>query len=145
MRALAPIVRLQRKLANTAKRVSKVTGEVQRWANAPAELRDAATTVTTALAAMLAGATALPDNFKPERERKASSRQLAVGMKVTLRDKFIAKYEGILEPEERASLEVLSISRAHVSVRMPSGARIVLPRGHVAKLMVGRASDAGSE
>jgi hypothetical protein len=133
MRALAPVVRLRRKLTANVTRLSKLSGEVQRWANAPAELRDAATTVTTALAAMLTVATGLPDDFKPERERKGSARQLAIGMKVTLREKVIAKYDGIVVPEERASLGVASIGRTHVSVKTAAGALVVLPRNHVVK------------
>jgi hypothetical protein len=133
MRALAPVVRLRKKLTANVTRLSKLSREVQRWANAPAELRDAATTVTTALAAMLTVATGLPDDFTPERGRKGSARQLTVGTKVTLREKAIEPYADVIAPEERASLEVASIGRTHVSVKTAAGALVVLPRNHVVK------------
>lgn len=131
MRALAPVARLRRKLESNERRVVKLAREVRRWANAP-ELRDAATAVTTALTAMLAVATALPDDFKPERERKGSKRQVSIGMKVTLREKVSAKYDGILGGEERKDLEVVALTAKHVSVKTSAGALVVLPRAHVA-------------
>ncbi len=132
MRALSPAVRLRRKLANTAKRLSKISGEVRSWANAPPELRDASSTTMTMLSAMLAGAVALPDDFKPERVRKALAGQLAVGTLAALRPKVSVKYDGILDPEERQSLEIVSVALGFVSVRTIRGACLVLPRAHVA-------------
>jgi hypothetical protein len=133
MRALAPVMRLRKKLTANVTRLSKVAREVQRWANGPAELRDAATTVTTALAAMLTVATGLPDDFMPERERKGSARQLTVGTKVTLREKAIERYADVIAPEDRATLEVASIGRTHVFVKTAAGALVVLPRNQVVK------------
>lgn len=132
MRALAPVARLRRKLDANSKRIATIHGEVQRWANAP-ELRDAANAVTTALASMRAVATALPDDFRPERERKGSTRQLAIGTKVSLRAKLVERYADVISPEERGSLEVVSIGRAHVSVKTASGALVVLPPSHIVK------------
>ncbi|MBN9164509.1 MAG: hypothetical protein BGO98_13650 [Myxococcales bacterium 68-20] len=133
MRDLAPVVRVRRKLESTVKRFTKVAAEVERWKNAPA-LREAATDVATSLAAMLSEATTMPDDFKPERDRKANGHQLAVGAKVTLREKFVARYEDVLGPAERTSLEVISVARGHVSVKTSTGSRLVLPRGHVTRL-----------
>lgn len=132
MRALAPIVQVRRKVESTITRFTNIANEVRRWKNAPA-IREAASKVEVALAGMLAEATTTPDTFEPERERKASAKQLTPGTKVALRDKFVARYDGVLEPAERASLEVVAIARGHVSVKTATGARIVLPRGHVAK------------
>ncbi len=140
MRALAPVVRLRRKLEANVKRLSKIANEVSQWQNA-SELRDAATSVTTALAAMMGIATALPHDFKPARVGNAGSRQLVPGSKAGLRPKVAAKYEGILEPDERENLEIVSIARGGlVSVKTVRGARVVLPRAHIAK----RATDEGT-
>jgi hypothetical protein len=40
-------------------------------------------------------------------------------------------YVGILEPEAATNLEIVSVSRAHVSVKTSAGALIMLPHGHV--------------
>lgn len=137
MRALAPVVRLRKKLEANAKRLSKVSEEALSWANAPSELREAATSATTALAALIAVAMALPDDFKPEGIRNGSARHLAPGSKVTIRENVSTKYDGILEPEERSTLEVVSVSSGKharvVSVRTASGLRLVLPRAHVTR------------
>lgn len=138
MRALAPVVRLRKKLEANAKRLAKVSEELQRWANGPTELRAAATTLTTALASMLAVANALPDNFKPERERKGSARDLVPGAKAVLRAKVAARYDDIIEPDERGNLEIVSIARGGlVSVKTATGTRLVLPRSHVTKAAAG--------
>lgn len=138
MRALAPITRLRRKLTANATRLATIHREVQRWANAPAELRDAATAVTTALAAMLALATALPDDFKPARERKGGARQLVPGAKAVLRAKVAPRYDGIIGPDERENLEIVSVARGGlVSVKTVTGSHLVLPRSHVTKAAAG--------
>ena len=132
MRALTPIVQVRRKVDSTIKRFATLADEVRRWKNAP-DLREAAGEVETALVALLAEATTTADAFEPEKERKAPGSQLKPGTKVALRDKFVARYEGILESTERTSLEVVAIARGHVSVKTATGARIVLPHGHVAR------------
>jgi len=134
MRRLAPIVRVRRKIESTVKRFANVAEEVRRWKNAPA-LREAATTVETALAGLLAEATTTTDAFQPERERKACAHQLQPGTKVTFRDKFVPRYEGVLEASERTSLEVVATARGQVSVKTATRARLVLPRGHLAKVV----------
>lgn len=137
MRRLAPIVQVRRKVESTITRFANLADEVKRWRNAP-DLREAATKVETALAGLLAEATTTADTFQPERERRVSASQLTPGEKVALREKFVARYEGVLDPAERATLEVVTTTRGHVSVKTATGARIVLPRGHVA-----RATDTG--
>lgn len=132
MRALAPVVRIRRKLEATALRFSNIASEVKRWKNAP-DLGETASKVETTLAAMLADAATMPDSFRPERERKRSSRQLTSGTKVVLREKAAAKYAGIFEQEAGTTLEVVSVTRAHVSVKTAAGTLVVLPRAHVAK------------
>lgn len=135
MRVLAPIVQVRRKVESTIKRFANLANELRRWKNAP-ELREAASKVEAALAGLLAEATTTADTFEPQKERKASASQLQPGAKLALRDKFIATYEGILDAAERVNLEVVAIARGHVSVKTSTGARIVLPRGHVAKMDV---------
>jgi hypothetical protein len=93
--------------------------------------------VETALAGLLAEATTTADTFEPEKERKASANQLKPGTRLALRDTFVARYEGILDPAERTNLEVVATARGHVSVKTTTGARIVLPRGHLAKRVDG--------
>jgi hypothetical protein len=132
MRALAPIERLRKKLEATAKRFSKIANEVQRWKNAP-DLGEKAASIETALAAMVADATTMPDAFEPERERKGTARQLAAGAEVVLRERVAAKYSGLLETEPGAKLEVVAVTRGHVSVRTTAGALVVLPRAHVTR------------
>lgn len=133
MRELAPALRLRKKLEANVKRLSKIANEIGRWQNA-SDLRAAATSVTTGLAAMLGVAMALPDDFKPERGRKGGARHLVPGAKAVLRPKVLAKYDGILEPEERANLEIVSVAPGGlVTVTTVSGSRLVLPRSHVAK------------
>ncbi|MBS2014025.1 MAG: hypothetical protein JST00_14140 [Deltaproteobacteria bacterium] len=132
MRALAPVVRLRKKLEATAKRFSKIANEVKRWRNAP-DLGAKASTVEATLAAMLGGAATLPDAFEPERERKGSARQLAAGAEVVLREKVAAKYAGLLETEPGASLEVVAVTRGHVSVRTTAGALVVLRRAQITR------------
>ncbi|MBX3221914.1 MAG: hypothetical protein KF795_15465 [Labilithrix sp.] len=133
MRELSPVVRLRKKLASNAKRMAKIVGEAQRWSNAP-ELREATASVGSALTALLAVASALPDDFKPERERHVGSRKVSVGMKVGLVEKLASKYDGVIDAEERTALEVVSLAKGLVSVRTASGARIVLPIRHVTRL-----------
>ena len=135
MRRLAPLVRVRRKVESTITRFTNLADEVRRWRNAPA-LGEAASKVEAALAGMLVEVTTTPDAFEPDRERKASAKQLRPGTKVALRDKFVARYDGVLDLGERASLEVVAFARGHVSVKTATGARIVLPRGHVAKVDV---------
>lgn len=132
MRALAPIVRVRRKAESTIKRFANLADEIRRWKNAP-DLREAASKVEAALAGLLAEATTTADNFEPEKERKAGANQLKPGTRLALRDKFVARYEGVLDADERANLEVVTTARGHVSVKTATGARIVLPRSHVAK------------
>jgi hypothetical protein len=132
MRALTPIVQVRRKVESTIMRFTNLADEVRRWKNAPA-LHEAASRVEAALAGMLAEATTTPDTFQPEKERKASSKQLKPGTRVILRDKFVARYDGLLEPAERASLEVVATARGHISVKTAMGVRIVVPRGHLVK------------
>lgn len=132
MRALAPVVRLRKKLEATAKRFSKIANEVKRWRNAP-DLREKASTVEATLAAMVGDAASLPDAFEPERERKGSARHLAAGAEVVLREKVAAKYSDLLETEPGATLEVVAVTRGHVSVRTTAGALVVLPRAHVTR------------
>lgn len=132
MRRLAPIVQVRRKVESTIKRFTNIADEVRRWRNAPA-LGEAASKVEAALTGLLAEVTTTPDTFDPEKERRASGKQLTPGTMVALRDKFVARYDAVLEPAERASLEVVAIARGHVSVKTVAGARIVLPRGHVQK------------
>ena len=74
------------------------------------------------------------DNFEPEKERKAGANQLKPGTKLALRDKFVARYASILDAAECANLEVVTAARGHVSVKTTSGARLVLPRGHLAQV-----------
>lgn len=148
MRELAPIVRLRRKLQATVLRFSNIAGEVKRWKNAP-DLGETASKIETTLAAMLTDATTMPDSFQPERDRKGHPRQLVPGLKVLLSEKVAMKYVGILEPEAASNLEIVSVSRAHVSVKTAAGALIVLPRGHVTRIAtmqaVGLANDLRAE
>jgi hypothetical protein len=132
MRRLTPIVQVRRKVDSTIKRFTNLADEVRRWKNAPG-LHEATSKVEVALAGMLAEATTTPDTFEPERVRKAAASHLTPGTAVALRDKFVARYDGVLDPAERASLEVVAIARGHVSVKTATGARIVLPRGHVTR------------
>lgn len=136
MRALAPVVRLRKKLEATAKRFSKIANEVKRWRNTP-ELGEKASTVEAMLAAMVGDAATLPDAFEPERERKGSARQLVAGAEVILRERVAAKYAGLLETDQGASLEVVAVTRGHVSVRTTAGAPVVLPRAHVTRATAG--------
>lgn len=133
MRELPPVVRLRRKLASNAKRMAKIIREAQRWTNAP-KLGEQAAALGTALAAMLAVASDLPDDFKPNRERQAGSRKVSVGMKVGLVERVATRYDGMIDAEERTTLEVVSIAKGLVSVRSACGARLVLPVRHVTRL-----------
>lgn len=130
MRRLPPIVQVRRKLQSTITRFANLAVEVRAWRNAP-DLSEAATRVEASLAGMLAEAMTTSDAFQPDKER-AAARPLPVGARVALREKFGARYEGVVDPEERASLEVVATTRGHVSVKTATGLRLVLPRGHVA-------------
>ncbi len=130
MRRLPPIVQVRRKLQSTITRFANLAVEVRAWRNAP-DLSEAATRVEASLAGMLAEAMTTSDAFQPDKER-AASRPLPVGARVALREKFGARYEGVVDPEERASLEVVATTRGHVSVKTATGLRLVLARGHVA-------------
>lgn len=142
MRRLAPIVRVRRKVDSTIKRFANLADEVRRWKNAP-DLREAASKVETALAGLLAEATTTADTFQPERERKASANQLKPGTKVSLRDKFVARYErrpracGAREPRgrfdrARSRLREDRDRRAHRAAARP------LVEGHRCGADVGR-------
>lgn len=130
MRQLAPIVRLKKKLEATSKRFSNIASEVKRWQNA-LELGEQAKTVEASLAAMLHAVTTMPTEFSPARQKRGNPRQLTVGGKVALRGSVAARYAGIVEPE--VALEVVAITRAHVSVRTAAGALVVLARAHVVR------------
>jgi len=130
VRRLPPIVQVRRKLQSTITRFANLAVEVRAWRNAP-DLSEAATRVEASLAGMLAEAMTTSDAFQPDKER-AASRPLPVGARVALREKFGARYEGVVDPEERASLEVVATTRGHVSVKTATGLRLVLARGHVA-------------
>lgn len=132
MRALAPIVQVRRRVDSTIKRFGNLADDVRRWKNAPS-LREAAAKVELALAGMLAEAMTTADTFVPEKQRKPTANELKPGTKLALRDKFFARYEGILDAAERVDLEVVTTARRHVAVKTATGARIVLPRGHLAK------------
>ncbi len=133
MRQLAPIVRLQKKLEATAKHFSILAREVRRWENAR-NLGETATKIEAAVAEMLADTMMVPDSFQPQRTRRGNHRQLTSGTKVILRERVLGKYSALLEYEAASTLEVVSVSRANVAVKSGSGALIVLPRAHVARL-----------
>lgn len=131
MRALAPAVRMRKKLAANARRLEKLTNELRRWQNA-SEVGSAAVAVGTAFATLIGLADGLPDDFKPTRLSRGGAGTFVPGAIVALRPKLVGKYEGILDVEDRGMLQIVSVGRGGlVSVSTSRGARLVLPRAHL--------------
>lgn len=128
MRQLPQIERIRRKLASTILRFENLHEELVTWKNA-ADLNNEAKTVRGALDEMLDVAKSMPDDFKPERDRKARESHLQPGVKVTIREKVAESYEGVIETD--AELEVLDIRKGRVVCKTAEGEKVFIPRGHL--------------
>lgn len=73
----------------------------------------------------------LPDNFKPDRKGESSSQTIAVGTKVTLREKRREMYAGLLSADEiKAGVEVISLHGHMLATKTAKGTAF-FPKAHL--------------
>lgn len=97
-----------------------------------AELKALATQVVASLDAMTQKFNALPEAFALTGAKgEGGGGKAEVGLKVAVREKRKAEYEGLLEEAEMAALEVVAIKGSKVVLKTASGNKLFMPKSHV--------------
>lgn len=126
------------KLAPAAKAQNKITYLLKRWTNLAnivggwsPEVRVTVDEVGEAMLSAVAALAKLPADFTPPRKGGGGKADLAPESHVRISEKARAKYDGILEKDEIASVfTVVRVANGKVICTGPNG-RVILPRGHV--------------
>ncbi len=121
----------------SAARLGKILGRMRTWVDDDAALvgnaRRDLELATLALTRAARGLETLPADWRPTFARGGGSRPtLDVGSQIEIRPKYRKVYDGILEPEDLAALEVIAVSRGGAVVcRNAGNPRLIFPRSHV--------------
>ncbi len=130
MRQMKPHQRVASKVVATIDRFRHIVDDVASWTNA-GPLSASAKVAFKAIEEFRDALQKLPADFEAERPRKAASSGLVVGMKMNLREKHYAAYEGFIAPKDRKNLEVISIVKGRIGCKTASGEKVHIPRGHL--------------
>lgn len=127
---ITPAMRLVRGLGYMSKLARRTEDRVSKWDDAD-DMLEAVERVRVAVEAAFKQAQKLPADFVPRKPKAPAAPLFGPGVVVSIREKVLPQYEGILTSLEVVNLTVIDVRKNRAVCRTSGGDRIILPRGHL--------------